>query len=369
MASCTAGASAAIALRRQVSSAAKVAAVDGPALTSSPRRFGVLPFTPQYKLVALSEPVSAWREGRMGDSFRGAFRQRRGFAATLETTAPITGAKSAVQPPATILVDGKRSVEPLRAELALKVAAHAGGAEMVTAGRQGVSVALRAAALARRADGRPLVFTLASIGSAELESAGLDPIEAVSEAEGSASGRNRLGFRFAFPQMKGDDVNVSAVDVAATAMKDPALISKVLRVGGNTTHLPLAKAIATTASRLPVGGAAVVETLLTGRPKNVWTRIQRLAEAVAQAHQWQVAPATPALAARPFFCAAEVRTSDEYVRAPQAAPASTAATEAVDKPTSDTPAVTARAEVLRILLLPEGSPRVGTPILRASKEA
>uniref|UniRef100_A0A7S4QGU8 Uncharacterized protein n=1 Tax=Alexandrium monilatum TaxID=311494 RepID=A0A7S4QGU8_9DINO len=191
--------------------------------------------------------------------------------------------------PALVLVDGRRTVEAVRSELVLRAAAHPAGAELLVAGRQGTAIALLAAARAQ-AEGRPLAFTLARAGAEELSSAGLHP---PGEGAGTVSGvggdtaeqvLGRTGFRLAFPR----SIGTPEAERPPAELPEPA---RLLVVGQTTKLLPLAKAIATEVARLPEGDVVAVETLLRGRPKNVWTRVHRLAEAVAQAHHWQVAPA------------------------------------------------------------------------------
>uniref|UniRef100_A0A7S4QIF2 Uncharacterized protein n=1 Tax=Alexandrium monilatum TaxID=311494 RepID=A0A7S4QIF2_9DINO len=229
--------------------------------------------------------------------------------------------------PALVLVDGRRTVEAVRSELVLRAAAHPAGAELLVAGRQGTAIALLAAARAQ-AEGRPLAFTLARAGAEELSSAGLHP---PGEGAGTVSGvggdtaeqvLGRTGFRLAFPRSIG----------TPEAERPPAELPE-----------PVA--------RLPEGDVVAVETLLRGRPKNVWTRVHRLAEAVAQAHHWQVAPAGQAARTRRFrLVAAELACQ----LPPRGSPAEGARGPAGDGSAAAGPpeaAAAAAASALRLTLL------------------
>lgn len=82
---------------------------------------------------------------------------------------------------------------------------------------------------------------------------------------------------------------------------------KVLQVGqsSNSKFLPLAKAIATELRWLPNGDCLASENLLLGKSKNIFTRTFALANAVAQAYEWQLNPLQQAV--RPFHCFATLR--------------------------------------------------------------
>eukprot|EP00929_Paragymnodinium_shiwhaense_P079733 TRINITY_DN41561_c0_g1_i1.p1 TRINITY_DN41561_c0_g1~~TRINITY_DN41561_c0_g1_i1.p1 ORF type:complete len:302 (+),score=48.18 TRINITY_DN41561_c0_g1_i1:94-999(+) len=198
-----------------------------------------------------------------------------------------------------ILVDSQRPVDSVAQELALRMATQKDGAHMLAAGRQGVAVAMRAAASHRRQDGKPAVFRLAQVDAGQLQEAGMPPPrndEASPEEDHESKGRRR-GFRFTFLEKYAE-----SVDAAYSTS-----VAKVLQVGGNSSFLPLAKAVASTVARLPAGKVAAVETLLKGKSKNRWTRVSRLVESVAQAYEWQVNPANNNLMTRPFHCVGEIR--------------------------------------------------------------
>lgn len=217
----------------------------------------------------------------------------------------------ATQDPKLVIVDGRRSVELVRAELALSVKVHASrGVELFAAGRQGVAVALRATAQVQLHGRRPLAFTLASASAAELAEAGLEPPDHaaapardVTDSGNDIPGQERRGLRLSFRAHR------TTTAERGTRMPDEEELSaseeditKVLTVGQSSRFLPLAKAIATNVARLPDGRIVAVETALRGKAKNTWTRTYLMAQAVAQAHQWQVAPANETLVARPFQC-------------------------------------------------------------------
>ena len=81
---------------------------------------------------------------------------------------------------------------------------------------------------------------------------------------------------------------------------------KVFQVGqkSNSKFLPLAKAIATELRWLPSGQCLAAENLLLGKAKNTWTRTFALANAVAQAYEWQL---NPSKCVRPFHCWVRLR--------------------------------------------------------------
>lgn len=73
--------------------------------------------------------------------------------------------------------------------------------------------------------------------------------------------------------------------------------------------LPLAKAIATELRWLPSGDSLAAENLLLGKAKNTWTRTFALANAVAQAYEWQLNPTQQCV--RPFYCVAQLRKVED----------------------------------------------------------
>jgi len=219
-------------------------------------------------------------------------------------------------PPALVLVDGQQSLELVKAELSRRLAANSQGVDVLTAGRQGITVALRAAAALDSEGGssrRLRAFHFRKAGHEELAEQGLEPPAHASRFSsggagpsegGEGGGEGRRGFRLSFLPREGQE-----------AMQTDAPASKVLRVSGGTGQvLPLAKAVATEVARLPEGSVAVVETALRGKSKNVWTRIHRLAQAVAQAYEWQVSPKSPRVMTRRFRCTVGEAVSTEDVK-------------------------------------------------------
>ena len=81
--------------------------------------------------------------------------------------------------------------------------------------------------------------------------------------------------------------------------------------------LPLAKAIATELRWLPSGASLAAENLLLGKAKNTWTRTFALANAVAQAYEWQLNPTQRCV--RPFYCVAQLRKVED-LEPPEARP-------------------------------------------------
>ena len=81
--------------------------------------------------------------------------------------------------------------------------------------------------------------------------------------------------------------------------------------------LPLAKAIATELRWLPSGASLAAENLLLGKAKNTWTRTFALANAVAQAYEWQLNPTQQCV--RPFYCVAQLRKVED-LEPPEARP-------------------------------------------------
>lgn len=250
----------------------------------------------------------------------------------------LRGASS--QTPAVVVVDGRRSLELVRAELALCTAAHASrGVQLFAAGRQGITIALRAAA-ALRSESSGHYFTLSDASGKQLANAGLEALEPTSsaeETEGVTAGR---GFCLSFPPRASDGEIVS---------DHAPIIQHVMRVGPNSRLVPLAKAIATTVSRLPEGHAAAVETVLFGKSKNRWTRTHRMAMAVAKAHGWQESP-SPNLrhTARPFQCLASQFGVSEL-------PRGSADAGTPEKADADESGERVVMDVLRLLLLPTRS--------------
>ncbi|CAE8739375.1 unnamed protein product [Polarella glacialis] len=191
---------------------------------------------------------------------------------------------------------------------------------------------------------KPLIFTLLPATGQELTEAGLArPGEGGSKsAQQSAAAdddggndKRRTGFRLVFPPtgVGGDE----SASVQSQTLPEP---KKVLRVGQGSQFLPLAKAIATELRWLPEGSTTAVETILSGKAKNNWARTYRLADCVAQVYRWQVAPAKPGGAVRPFRCIAEQleRPADKE--------------EATDGEVSPGQMV----QLLRLTLIPEGPP-------------
>lgn len=245
--------------------------------------------------------------------------------------------RASSQAPRVVLVDGRRSLELVRAELALATAAHAAhGVELYVAGRQGIAIALRAAALLRPASsGQQAFFALDSASAEELAAAGLEPMVAPSARDSEDAAVRGRGFCMRFPPRELDYESKAA-----------PTIEHVMKVGQNTRVLSLAKAIATTVSRLPQDGGAVVETALYGKSKNRWTRTHLMAQAVAMAHHWQESP-SPNLerSARPFRCLASQLQVSESKRDADAEVDVTSSSEEV-----------VAMDVLRLLLVPTGPP-------------
>lgn len=244
------------------------------------------------------------------------------------------------QKPATVIVDGQRSIELVRADLARSTAAHATrGVEVLAAGRQGVTIALRAAALLRPGPScRQCRFTLAAASSEALLEAGLVPPAAPSAEDDD--GRIR-GFRmfFAPRSLRSEDAAEEPQETHAAPAEE-----HVLKVGRNTGLLPLAKAIATTVVRLPEGSTAAVETALKGKAKNGWTRSHLMAQAVAMAHRWQEFP-SEGHSGRPFRCiASQFNVTMELKQQPS---------ETME---ASAPGTKTEVEVLRLSLLPTGPP-------------
>lgn len=244
-----------------------------------------------------------------------------------------------------MVVDARLPVELTRAELALRLATNAGRAEVLTVGRKGIAVTLEAASLLRGPGpgggafaARPR-FTLAIASEEVLVAAGVPPPSA---DEGALAERGRRGFRFSFTPAGQTAGQVSA-DVP---------LSGVLRVGAASPVLTLAKAVATTVVRVPDGFAAAVETALKGKGKNIYTRVHKLAEAVALAHQWQVAPANEHLASRPFRCVASVVVVESESKATTGGQG-----EEADVETS--------LRCIRLTLLPKGPMPAGRQVARA----
>lgn len=267
-----------------------------------------------------------------------------------------------------ILVDGSRSLELVRAELALNLAAHAArGVELFTAGRQATSVALHAAAQAHRGGGGgPVEFTLARVSDQQLAAVGLEPpllppggrhgdkkedpalLAAAGGREGgehednAGAGDTEDGHH----RRRGLRLSCRPGGRAGAGEEggswDEMPVAGVLRVSASSPPLSLAKAVASTVARVPEGSVAAIETALRGKAKSRWTRTYRLAQAVAQAHEWQVEPKNAKLVTRPFRCVASVVVSEDEV---------------------DTAAESEEVvHVLRLTLLPEG-PAAHRPVI------
>jgi len=247
--------------------------------------------------------------------------------------------------PALVLVDGSQNLELVRAQLSLRLAANSKqGVDVLIASRQGVAIAFRAVAqLRRNAGGVPPSFRLAKAFGEELSAAGLAPsghgARLVGEEDPEEDGAGgRHGFRLSL-------LPAAGAAVGTTAAADSP-IAKVLRVaGGSAKFVPLAKAVATEVARLPDGFVSAVETTLRGKSKNVWTRTYKLAQAVAQAHQWQVAPANDRLVTRRFRCVLEERQSEDEVL--------DALVDGGSQADKDADAGSGDFRVLRIILIPE----------------
>lgn len=248
---------------------------------------------------------------------------------------------------ALVLVDGNQSVELVKAELSRRLAANAQGVDVLTAGRQGITIALRAVAQLGSEGGssrRPWAFHFKQAGHEELEEHGLEPSSfnpANAEASGT-SGGGRKGFRLSFLPRETPE-----------ASPDGSPVSKVLRVAGGTGQvLPLAKAVATEVARLPEGHVAGVETALRGKSKNLWTRIHRLAQAIAMAYEWQVLPKSPStrVMTRRFRCTVgELEVSEDTLRDPVG--------QDQDGAKEDLLGTAEKIRVLRVSLVPEEAPQ------------
>ena len=226
---------------------------------------------------------------------------------------------------AAVLVDGRRSLELVQAELRQKLLL--GAVDVWAAGRQGAALALRAAAGERR-------FVLRQAQAAELEAAGL---EQRGEGDVKPETGDRLAFRLHFDGSP------------AASVPEPR---KVFQVGqsSNSDFIPLAKAIATELRWLPSGEVLAVESLMLGKAKNIWTRCFSLAKAVAQVYEWQIKPEVAHTAVRPFSCMSlerqlrDFKAHGEQQQAPRA---------------------------LRLVLFPEGDPPPrpdGSPGLRVAQK-
>lgn len=246
---------------------------------------------------------------------------------------------------AIVLVDGNQSVELVKAELSRRLAANAQGVDVLTAGRQGITIALRAVAQLGSEGGssrRPWPFHFKKAGHEELEEQGLEPSAlnlANAEASGS-SGDGRKGFRLSFLPRETPE-----------ASPDGSPVSKVLRVSGGTGQvIPLAKAVATEVARLPEGHVAGVETALRGKSKNLWTRMHRLAQAIAQAYEWQVQPKQDRVMTRRFRCTVgEFEVSEDTLRDPVGQDQGGAK--------EDLLGTAEKIRVLRVSLVPEEAPQ------------
>jgi len=248
-------------------------------------------------------------------------------------------ATAADPPPALVLVDGKQSQELVKAELSRRLAANAQGVDILTAGRQGITVALYATAELGREGGsarRPREFRLRKAGHDELTESGLEPpANSQSAAAADEGGLGRGGFRLSF---------VPRGSPEAVPWSSP--IQKVLRVSGGTGQvMPLAKAIATEVFKLPEGKVSVVETAIRGKAKNVWTRIHRMAQSVALADEWQKSTNKRS---RCFRCVVDVVQTKDDARDPLGKDAK------ADK--EDLLGSSHEFRVVRLTLMPEGPP-------------
>ncbi|CAL1168824.1 unnamed protein product [Cladocopium goreaui] len=191
---------------------------------------------------------------------------------------------------ASMVVDGQRSLEQVESELRQKLLISQ-DLDLWAAGRQGIAIALRAAASPAQA------FVMRGATAEEVEMEGL-----MSRGEGGSGTRIEKNEtrRFAFHLKFQKDMPLS--------MREP---KKIFQVGqrSNAKFLPLAKAIATELRWLPSGDSLAAENLLLGKAKNTWTRTFALANAVAQAYEWQLNPTQQCV--RPFYCVAQLRKVED----------------------------------------------------------
>lgn len=208
-----------------------------------------------------------------------------------------------------------------------KVSTHSMGAELLAVGRQGISVALQAAASARKAHSTHLLFfELSRVGNQELQVSGVPALNESSKhgATQKDSTDKAVG---------GGGYKLNFLRHGLDSLQNVPEPTKVLFVSqsNNSNTLPLSKAIATEIRWLPEDCTLAVETLLAGKAKNKWTRMNSLARAVSQAHAWQNTPQAIGTS-RPFRCAAEERQ--------------------VENKDAEAPPV----EAFRLILVPQGKP-------------
>lgn len=229
--------------------------------------------------------------------------------------------------PAFILVDGRRSADLVKGELMQKVRTDPMGAEILAVGRQGIAVALEAAALARKSrSAQSMFFELSRVGIQELQASGVLP-----PIKGSAQGASHKD-----ATDKSASGGAYKLNFSRDGWDSSQIVPKPTKIffvsqSNNSNTLPLSKAIATEMRWLPEHCTLAVETLLAGKPRNKSTRMNSLARAVSQASEWQKTTQAKGTS-RPFRCAAEGHQ--------------------VDNKDAEAPPV----EAFRLIMMPEGKP-------------
>lgn len=196
-----------------------------------------------------------------------------------------------------VRVDGRRAVYEVLREMEAASKSYSTGLSLQAVGQPGVVAALHAMAELRHAARAP-AFVLSSFHSDEAQ--GTDAVE-------DPYGRRPRLFLLELP--------------AADAWRPEAQrqLDSRLVVSNNTNLQPLAKAIAARSGLVKEGDGVAVETALVGTETRKRFRISVMAQALARAHKWQVAPVDDRLPTRRFRCCVElVRANNQDL--PEGAP-------------------------------------------------
>lgn len=189
-----------------------------------------------------------------------------------------------------VCVDGTQKVEEVLAEAKRISGEYSRGIEILTVGQLGIAIAFTVVA-ALKFSSRVPAFTLAGEETlADLKAS------VRYDKDGNRYRERGRSFCLALPPVD---------EWIPQMVRDE---DRTLLVGNKTRIQSLAKAITTRAGMAPEGQGIALETVMQGDEKLRRLRIAHMAQSVALAHHWQLAPRDARSLIRPFKCTAEIST-------------------------------------------------------------
>lgn len=191
---------------------------------------------------------------------------------------------------AMLCVDGTQKVEEVLEEVKRISREYSRGIEILTVGQLGIATAFTVVA-ALKFSARVPAFTLAGE-------------ETLADLKASVR-HDKVGNRY---RERGRSFCLALPPVDEWIPQIVRDEDRTLLVGNKTRIQSLAKAITTRSGIVPEGKAIALETVMLGDEKLRRLRIAHMAQSVALAHHWQLAPRDACSSTRPFKCTAEIST-------------------------------------------------------------